>query len=91
MIYPSFFKVERIAKMTGIEDQVITFISKQLKVENVSPEMHFMEDLGIDSISLIELVLEIGQEFGIVITDGHLNRTRTVRDIIVSVEKHASK
>lgn len=77
--------------MTSIENQVIEFISKQLKVENVTPEMYFVDDLGIDSISLVELVLEIEQEFRIVVPDEQLNRIKTVRDVIVNVERYESK
>ncbi len=76
--------------MTEIENQVIAFISKQLKVENVTPEMCFVDDLGIDSISLIELALESEQEFGIVIPDENLNSIKTVKDLIDRVEKHKS-
>jgi acyl carrier protein len=86
-----FFQTERIAEMTEIEDRVIAFISKQLEVENVNPEMHFLDDLGMDSISLIELIVDIEQNFGVVIPDEQINRIKAVRDILVNIEGHGSK
>lgn len=77
--------------MTEIEDRVIAFISKQLEVENVTPEMYFVDDLGVDSISIVELIIDIEQKFGIVVPDDQIGGIKTVRDILVNVKGHGSK
>ena len=77
--------------MTEIEDRVIAFISKQLEVENVTPEMYFVDDLGIDSISIVELIIDIEQKFGIVIPDDQISKIKTVRDIFINMEGYGSK
>ncbi len=48
----------------------------------VKPEANLKDDLGIDSISAVELALELETEFDVRIEDEELSKLETVQDII---------
>jgi acyl carrier protein len=75
-----------------IASDVRRVVGRQLDVEDarVSPSASFTEDLGADSLGLIELTLALEEEFDIDITDEDAARIRTVQDAIRFVEQHAS-
>lgn len=66
-----------------IEEQVIVVIMEQLEVtrEECIPDASFIEDLGADSLDLVELIMELEENFGIKITDEELEKIRTIQDI----------
>lgn len=68
-------------------------IRKQLDVDEarLSSTAAFVEDLGADSLSLVELTLALEEEFDIDITDEDVAKIRTVRDAIRLVEQHAKE
>jgi acyl carrier protein len=68
-------------------------IRKQLDVDEarLTPKAAFIEDLGADSLSLVELTLALEEEFGIDITDEDAARVRTVQDAVRLVERHAKE
>jgi acyl carrier protein len=74
---------------TQIGDQVADVIRRHLNVSDRDLDMrtHLQEDLGADSLALIELTLVFEETFDIDITDEEADRIRTVRDAILSVEK----
>ncbi|WP_245150904.1 acyl carrier protein [Pseudomonas fluorescens] len=47
-----------------------------------------IEDLSIDSMSLVELVLEVNNAFGIELSEDEVGEWRTVQDIVESVRRH---
>lgn len=63
-------------------------LREQLRVDDASlaPESAFVEDLGADSLSLIELTLALEVEFDIEITEEDAERIRTVTDVIHFIE-----
>lgn len=56
--------------------------------ELITPEATLMEDLGIDSLSAVELAMELETEFDIRIEDDELANLKTVQDIIDVVKKN---
>jgi acyl carrier protein len=66
----------------SIEEKVIEIIMEQLDVtkEECIPEASFMDDLGADSLDIVELIMAMEENFGIEITDDELLKIRTVRD-----------
>lgn len=52
------------------------------------PEASFLNDLGADSLALVELTLALEEAFDIEIPDEEAQKMRTVRDAILSVEKY---
>jgi len=74
----------------GAEDKVKAIIKEQLGVgeAEIKPEAGFVEDLGADSLDLVELVMAMEEEFGIEIPDEDAEKIRTVADAISYVEKN---
>ncbi|MFD7510117.1 acyl carrier protein [Streptomyces sp. NPDC059853] len=54
---------------------------------DVTPEKHLVDDLGIDSLALIEIAVAVGEEFRIELSDDELKELRTVRDVVLHIEK----
>ncbi len=75
--------------MSAIEEKVIEIIMEQLDVtrEECVPEAAFIDDLGADSLDIVELVMAMEENFGIEITDEELMKIRTVRDVIDFIKK----
>ncbi len=64
--------------------KVKDIIEKELGVERekLTPEASFIEDLGADSLDVVELVMEFEKEFNIDIPDEDAEKLRTVGDAI---------
>jgi acyl carrier protein len=65
-------------------------IADQLDVEEakVTPEATFIDDLGADSLALVEMVLKFEEEFQMDIPDEDVEGIRTVQDAIDYLKKH---
>jgi acyl carrier protein len=73
-----------------IGSEVKRIIKEQLDVEekDIKPESTFIEDLGADSLGLVELVLAFEEAFEIDIPDEDTEKIRTVQDAVDYIEKH---
>ncbi len=71
-------------------DRIREIISKQLDVEAaaITMEAKLVDDLKADSLDVVELIMDLEQEFDIEIPDEELPKVRTVGDIVEYVEKH---
>lgn len=67
-----------------VENQVKSIIVKQLGVKeaDIAPEKSFMDDLGADSLDIVELVMAIEDEFKLEIPEDEAENLRTVGDAI---------
>jgi acyl carrier protein len=67
-----------------IEKRVKEIIAEQLGlgVEEVANESSYVDDLGADSLDVVELVMALEEEFDIEISDDELEKIRTVQDTI---------
>lgn len=67
-----------------LEEKVIDIIVEQLGVsrEQCVPEASFIDDLGADSLDIVELIMEMEENFGIQIADEELEQIRTIKDVI---------
>jgi len=67
-----------------LEERVIKLVMEQLDVtkEECVLEASFIDDLGADSLDLVELIMEMEEVFGIEIADEELEKIRTVKDVI---------
>ncbi|HUT84878.1 MAG TPA: acyl carrier protein [Thermodesulfobacteriota bacterium] len=75
---------------TSVEKRVKEIIVEQLGVreEEVVPEASFVEDLGADSLDLVELVMLLEEEFGQEIPDEDAEKIQTVQDAIDYINSH---
>jgi len=69
---------------SSIEDKVKEIISEQLGVaiDEVRPERSFMDDLGADSLDVVQLVMTMEEAFDTEIPDEDAEKIQTVKDAI---------
>ncbi len=74
-----------------IDRRVIEIIVEQLGVseEEVTPEAHFIDDLGADSLDLVELIMAMEEAFGMEISDEKAEKIQTVQDAITYITEHS--
>ncbi|NVB41645.1 acyl carrier protein [Pseudenhygromyxa sp. WMMC2535] len=67
-----------------ILSKIKSIIAEQLDVDesDVSPEKSFTDDLGADSLAIVELVLALEEQFGIKIPDDQVDAIKTVGDAV---------
>jgi len=77
--------------MASVEDKVKHIIVEQLGVdaEEVKAEASFVDDLGADSLDVVELVMALEEEFGLEISDEDAEKLSTVQHAVSYIEKHA--
>ncbi|MBX7232140.1 MAG: acyl carrier protein [Bdellovibrionales bacterium] len=68
----------------AIQSKVIKIIEEQLGVDpdRVKPEASFIDDLGADSLDIVELVMAMEEEFDIEIPDDDAEKLKTVSDVL---------
>jgi acyl carrier protein len=59
--------------------------------EDVTPEKSFVDDLDVDSLSMVEVAMAVEEKFGAKIPDEQLSELKTVGDAVSYIEQHASK
>ena len=74
------------------EDKVKEIISQQLDVDvgQIKEESQFIEDLGADSLAIVELVLAFEEQFEIDIPDEDTEKIATVGDAIKYIESRTN-
>jgi len=77
----------------AIEQRVKEIIVEQLGVNEseVTPEAKFVDDLGADSLDLVELVMALEEEYNMEISDEDAEKILTVGDAIEYSKTHAAK
>ena len=67
-----------------LEEKVISIIMEQLDVtrEECVAEASFIDDLGADSLDLVELIMEMEETFDVQIADNELEKIRTIKDVL---------
>lgn len=70
-------------------DKVLEILSDKLGVakEELQPQKMIREDLGCDSLDVIEIVMEIEKEFNMIISDELYDGLKTVGDVINLINK----
>jgi acyl carrier protein len=73
----------------SIEDKVKKIIAEKLGVDltEVVPEASFVDDLGADSLDLVELIMSMEEEFDIDIPDEDAEQMATVKDAFDYIHK----
>lgn len=78
--------------MSDIQARVAAVIARQLKIDaaRVRPEATFRDDLGADSLAVVELILAMEAEFGFSIPDDQAEKIRTVNDAVSYIQARAA-
>lgn len=77
----------------SVADRVKQIIVEQLGVDaaEVTPQAHFVNDLGADSLDTVELVMALEEEFDTEIPDEQAEKIQTVGQAIDYIQAHAKK
>jgi acyl carrier protein len=75
-------------RMKALETRVNEIVAEQLGAEKdaLVPEANLLDDLGADSLDVVELVMALEEEYGIEVTDEDAENIRTVQDIVTYIE-----
>ena len=75
-VWHDFWKVkELVAEQLGISP------------ETIKPESNILEDLGADSLDVIEMLMTLEEEYGITIPDEQISQVKTIKQIVELIEK----
>lgn len=74
---------------TSVQDKVVEIVKEQLGLSSgeVSADASFIEDLGADSLDIVELIMAMEEEFEMEIPDEDAERIVKVQDAIDYIEK----
>ena len=77
-------------KTNATLEKVRDIIAKQLSVkpETVTDTSNIAEDLGADSLDLVEILMSLEDEFGISIPDEAIPQIKTIKDVVAFIEEH---
>ncbi len=77
--------------MAAVEEKVKQIIVEQLGVDEaeVTPTASFVDDLGADSLDVVELVMAFEEAFEIEIPDEDAEKIKTVQEAMDYITKHA--
>ncbi len=69
-------------------DKIIDILSKQLQVDRskITEDSNIMENLGADSLDVVEISMAIEQEFNISVADEEIVNFKTPKDIVTYLE-----
>ncbi len=76
--------------MSDVSERVKKIVVEHLGVEaaSVTPEASFIDDLGADSLDIVELVMAFEEEFGVEIPDDAAEKISTVGDAVAYISEH---
>ena len=76
-----------------IYEKLRTFLSEQLGIDpaDIRPESNVIDDLGADSLDLVEMLTEMESEYDIIITDERVRELTTVGEIAEFLEELINK
>ncbi|MBW2565756.1 MAG: acyl carrier protein [Deltaproteobacteria bacterium] len=75
----------------SVEEKVKNIIVEKLSVEpdEVVMAASFVDDLGADSLDLVELIMAMEEAFDMEISDDQAEKLQTVQDVMEYIKKHA--
>lgn len=72
-------------------DEIKQILAKQLRIDanTINDNSNIIEDLGADSIDLVDLLMTIEEKKGIVVSDEDAVKLKTVKDVADYIEQHS--
>ena len=79
--------------MSETFEKVRDIVVEQLGVEadDVTIDSTFIDDLGADSLDIVELIMAFEEEFGIEIPDEAAEKIKTVQDVVTYIDQNQGK
>jgi len=76
-----------------IFEKIKNIIVEQLQVSDtaITEEASFIDDLGADSLDLVELIMALEEEFGIEIPDADAEKVVTVGDVVSYIKENVKE
>ncbi len=73
-----------------VETRIKEIVCEQLGVsdQEVTPQASFIDDLGADSLDIVELVMALEEEYEMEISDEDAEKIKTVQDVVTYIEGH---
>ena len=70
-------------------EKLRSLLAQQLEIseDKITMDTNIIDDLGADSLDVVELIMSLEDEYGIVITDEAVRELYTVREVVEFVEK----
>jgi acyl carrier protein len=89
----AIFLIKSGGGLMTVTEKVKKMIVDQLGVSEseVIPEAKFIDDLGADSLDIVELIMALEDEYGIEIPDEDAEKIETVGDAIRYIEEHMTE
>ena len=74
--------------IAAMKDKIVEIIANQLGIDHgdVTPEASVVDDLGADSLDVVELVMALEEEFNLEIPDEEAEKIKSVNDIFSHME-----
>ena len=67
-------------------EEIKTMFAEKVKVDNIEPNME-LKALGLDSLDLVELIMDIEDKYGVEFSNEELMGFKTVGDVLDTIEK----
>ena len=79
--------------MATIQDRVRSIVASKLGIteDEITPEKNLTNDLGADSLDVVELSMELEREFNLKFEDTDTEKIQTVEDLCKLIEDYTSK
>jgi acyl carrier protein len=79
-------------KKVEVLDRIKKIIAEQLGIDedDVVPEASFIDDLGADSLDIVELIMAFEEEFDLEIPDEEAEKIKTVQNAIDYIKNHTA-
>lgn len=79
--------------MATIQDKVRSIIASKLSLneDEITPEKNLANDLGADSLDVVELSMELEREFNLKFEDSDTEKIQTVADLYELIENYTNK
>ena len=86
------FTWEVVGVSSSLFERVQGVVAEQLGVEpeKVTTDAEFVQDLNADSLDLVELIMQLEEEFGVEISDEEAENIKTVGDALEYIQEHTA-